>query len=56
MFAGDSPSDTTDNGIRYIRLSSKISNAYPTNIFIMRRNDEGKFDYNLINYEQLIKN
>ncbi|MCQ2749764.1 MAG: phosphodiester glycosidase family protein [Clostridia bacterium] len=56
MYAGDSPSDTTDNGIRYIRLSSKISNAYPTNIFVMRRNDEGKLDYNLINYEQLIKN
>lgn len=56
MFAGDSPSDITDNGIRYIRISSKLTNAYSTNIFIMRRNDEDKLDYNLINYEQLIKN
>lgn len=56
MFDVNSPLDKMDSGIRYIRISNLLSNAYTKNVLIMRENEEEMLDYNLINYEELIKN
>ncbi|MCQ2911794.1 MAG: phosphodiester glycosidase family protein [Clostridia bacterium] len=58
MYAGTTSSDIINNGIRYLRVPSTLSDAFAKSVLVIRRDkdDNSKLNYNFVTYQTVFKN